>query len=459
MATACNSLFASTRQKLSDSNVIESITVKDIRFETSKDAHGSDAMHKDPDYSAAYVITKVAGVAHEGHGITFSLGRGNEIITTAVKSLKGLVEGCVARDIFCDFASFWKKLTCDSQLRWIGPEKGATHLAVAGIVNSLWDLWAKIEEKPVWKLLSSMSPKEIVSLVDFTYMTDVLTPKEAEMILESKLETRSEREAQIMSEGYTAYTTSAGWLGYSDERIRSLCRSALEEGFDNFKVKIGQDVDDDIRRCAIIREEIGPDRKLMTDANQRWEVAQAIEWMKKLVKFKPIWIEEPTSPDDILGHLEISKSLASDNIGVATGECCQNRVLFKQFIKTGALQYCQVDSARLGGINENIAVILMAAKYGIPVCPHAGGVGLCEMVQHLSFFDFVCVSGSKNGRIIEYVDHLHEHFVNPVVMKRGCYMPPLKPGYSTEMKAESLYSQEYPNGSAWSNSQRTENNS
>lgn len=448
---ATESLFTSTRQKLTEANIIECITVKDVRFPTSKEAHGSDAMHKDPDYSAAYVIIKVSGIAHEGHGLTFSVGRGNEIITAAVNSLKHLAEGCVLRDIFCNFASFWKKLTCDSQLRWIGPEKGATHLAVAAIVNSLWDLWGKIENKPVWKLLSSMSPKEIVSLVDFTYMTDVLTPEEAEVLLESKVKTREEREACVMSDGLRGYTTSAGWLGYSDERIRSLCREALKEGFDSFKVKIGQDVDDDIRRCEIIREEIGYDRKLMTDANQRWEVTQAIEWMKKLAKFKPLWIEEPTSPDDILGHLEISQSLSPLNIGVATGECCQNRVLFKQFIKTGALQYCQIDSARLGGVNENIAVILMAAKYDLPVCPHAGGVGLCEMVQHLSFFDFICVSGSKENRILEYVDHLHEHFINPVVMRSGCYMPPQAPGYSTEMKAESLEAHLYPSGSVWCN--------
>ena len=442
-------LFASTREKLKDHHVVKEVLVKDIRFPTSKEAHGSDAMHKDPDYSAAYVVIRVTGLDKEGHGITFTVGRGNEIVVIAVKSLIPLINGCILREIFCNFAAFWRKLTCETQLRWIGPEKGAIHLAVAGVVNALWDLWGKVEGKPVWKLLSDFTPKEVISLVDFTYMTDVLTPAEAEAMLTSKVAGRSEREEELRVHGFTAYTTSVGWLGYSDELIRTLCKSALKDGFCNFKVKVGQDVEDDIRRCEIIRSEIGTENRLMLDANQRWEVEQAVNWMTELARFKPTWIEEPTSPDDILGHLEISEKLKPFQIGVATGEQCQNRVIFKQFLKTGALQYCQIDSARLGGVNENVAVILMAAKYGIPVCPHAGGVGLCEMVQHLSAFDYICVSGRREDSIIEYVDHLHEHFLHPVVIKNGCYMLPTAAGYSSEIKQQSLEDYEFPNGKEW----------
>ena len=449
MAASDEVLFASTRKNLTRDNAIEAVTIQDVRFPTSKEAHGSDAMHKDPDYSAAYVIIKAKGLAHEGHGISFTLGRGTEIVVAAAKALVPLVEGWVLLDIYCDFASFWRHLTCETQLRWIGPEKGAIHLAVAGIVNALWDLWGKIEGVPVWKLLSSMSPKEITSLIDFTYITDVLTPLEAEMILKSKLEGRAERERQLLDKGFTAYTTSIGWLGYSDEKISTLAKVALEDGFQNFKVKVGQDVADDMRRCGIIRDQIGWNHRLMMDANQRWEVSEAIDWMEKLAKFKPFWIEEPTSPDDVLGHLEISQRLAKHGIGVASGEHCQNRVIFKQFLKTGALQFCQIDSARVGGVNENVAVILMAAKFGVPVCPHGGGVGLCEMVQHLSYFDYICVSGTTENRIIEYVDHLHEHFVSPVEVEGGHYKPPTSPGYSCEMKQESIQKYSFPDGPAW----------
>ena len=449
MAAKDEVLFQSTRNKLTRDNAIESVTIHDIRFPTSKEAHGSDAMHKDPDYSAAYVILKAKGLPHEGHGISFTLGRGTEIVVSAAKALVPLVQGWSLLDIYCDFASFWRHLTCETQLRWIGPEKGAIHLAVAGIVNALWDLWGKIEGIPVWKLLSSMTPLEITSLIDFTYITDVLTPLEAEVILKAKLEGRGDRERWLRENGYTAYTTSIGWLGYSDERIRTLARTALTDGFQNFKVKVGQDVNDDIRRCAIIRDEIGWDNRLMMDANQRWEVSGAVEWMEKLAKYKPFWIEEPTSPDDVLGHLEISQRLAKHGIGVASGEHCQNRVIFKQFLKTGALQFCQIDSARVGGVNENLAILIMAAKFGVPVCPHGGGVGLCEMVQHLSFFDYICVSGATENRIIEYVDHLHEHFVSPVVVRGGRYELPESPGYSSEMKQESIVKFAYPNGAAW----------
>lgn len=449
MADREEAKFQSTRKKLTRDNAIESVTIHDIRFPTSKEAHGSDAMHKDPDYSAAYVVLKATGLPYEGHGISFTLGRGTEIVVAAAKSLVPLVQGWSLLDIYCDFASFWRHLTCETQLRWIGPEKGAIHLAVAGIVNALWDLWGKIEGMPVWKLLSSLTPSEITSLIDFTYITDVLTPVEAEAILKAKVEERSDRESWLRENGYTAYTTSVGWLGYSDDKIRTLAKAALTDGFRNFKVKVGQDVSDDTRRCAIIRDQIGWDNKLMMDANQRWEVSEAVEWMEKLVEYKPFWIEEPTSPDDVLGHLEISQRLEKHGIGVATGEHCQNRVVFKQFLKTGALQFCQIDSARVGGVNENLAIVLMAAKFGVPVCPHGGGVGLCEMVQHLSFFDFICVSGTTENRMIEYVDHLHEHFISPVVVEGGCYKLPESPGYSSEMKPASIIEYSYPDGPAW----------
>ncbi len=337
----------------------------------------------------------------------------------------------------------------DSQLRWIGPEKGAIHLATAAVVNAVWDLWAKLEGKPLWKLLADMSPDELVRCIDFRYITDALTPAEALAILQYNEATKASRVAEIQRDGYAAYTTSAGWLGYSDEKLRALCREALGQGFDYLKIKVGRDLADDMRRSAIIREEIGWDRKLMMDANQCWDVEPAIACMKELARFKPWWIEEPTSPDDVLGHAAIARALKPLGIGVATGEHCQNRVVFKQLMQAGAIQFCQIDSARLGGVNEILAVYLMAKKFGIPVCPHAGGVGLCEYVQHLQIWDFVSVSASQENRIVEYVDHLHEHFLNPCVMKNGRYMPPMAPGYSIEMKPASLAEFEFPHGKAW----------
>ncbi|HEX6070699.1 MAG TPA: enolase C-terminal domain-like protein, partial [Longimicrobiaceae bacterium] len=323
----------------------------------------------------------------------------------------------------------------DSQLRWVGPEKGVIHLATAAVVNAVWDLYAKAEGKPLWRLLAEMSPEEIVGCVDFRYITDALTPEEALEILRRQEPTRSAREAEMLRDGYPAYTTSAGWLGYPDEQIRRLCREGIAGGWSHFKIKVGRDLRDDVRRAAIIREEIGPERKLMMDANQVWDVGEAIASMRELARFDPWWIEEPTSPDDVLGHAAIARAVAP--IGVATGEHCQNRVIFKQLMQAGAIRFCQIDSCRLGGVNEVLAVLLMAAKFGIPVCPHAGGVGLCEYVQHLSIFDYICVSGSLEDRIVEYVDHLHEHFEDPVVIRAGRYMPPTAPGYSITMKAES----------------------
>lgn len=426
----------------------------DVRFPTSRDLSGSDAMNEAPDYSAAYVIlTTDSGL--EGHGLTFTIGRGNELCVAAIESLAPLVVGRTLESFTEDMGAFWRHVTGDSQLRWLGPEKGVIHLATAAIVNAVWDLWAKTENKPLWKLLSDMSPEEVVSCVDFRYITDALTPEEALEILRENEPTKGEREEEMRTHGYPAYTTSAGWLGYPDEKIRRLCREAVAEGWGHIKIKVGRDVEDDARRAQIIREEIGPDRKLMMDANQVWDVGEAISNMQYLKRFSPWWIEEPTSPDDVLGHAEIARSLESHGIGVATGEHCQNRIVFKQLLQAEAISFCQIDSCRLGGVNEVISVLLMAAKFGVPVCPHAGGVGLCEYVQHLSIFDYVAVSASLEDRVLEYVDHLHEHFVDPVRIENGRYVPPERPGYSIEMYHESLEEFEYPAGSAWAAEERS----
>lgn len=427
---------------------ITKLTVRDIRFPTSRQLDGSDAMNPDPDYSAAYVVLETDG-PHQGHGLTFTIGRGNEIVVTAVRALAPLIEGRTLESIQSDLGAFWRHITGDSQLRWIGPEKGAIHLATAAVVNAVWDLCAKHAGKPLWKFLADLSPEELVRCIDWRYLSDALTPAQAiEMLCELE-PTKAARERELLEHGYPAYTTSAGWLGYSDEKLRRLCREAIAQGWNHLKIKVGRDLADDIRRCKIIREEIGWDRKLMTDANQVWDVPQAIEWMQHLAKFKPWWIEEPTSPDDVLGHAAIARAMEPFGIGVATGEHCQNRVLFKQLLQSNAIRFCQIDAARLGGVNEVLAVLLLARKFGVPVCPHAGGVGLCEYVQHLSMFDYIAVSGSTENRVIEYVDHLHEHFFDPVTMKDGCYMPPQRPGYSIEMKPESLARHEFPTGAAW----------
>ena len=425
---------------------ITRVTARDIRFPTSRDRIGSDAMNPDPDYSAAYVVLETSQPGLEGHGLTFTIGRGNELCVAAVVALAPLVVGQTLDSFTADMGAFWRRITGDSQLRWVGPEKGVIHLATAAVVNAIWDLWAKSEQKPVWRLLCDMTPEEIVRCIDFRYITDALTPEEALGILRAAAPSRAERIAEMERDGYPAYTTSAGWLGYGDEQLRQLCRDALAEGWTHFKIKVGADIDDDIRRCTIIREEIG-DRKLMMDANQRWDVGEAIENMRRLARFDPWWIEEPTSPDDVLGHAAIARAITP--IGVATGEHCQNRVLFKQLMQAGAISFCQIDSCRLGGVNEILAVLLMAKKFGVPVCPHAGGVGLCEYVQHLSIFDYVCVSASLQSRLLEFVDHLHEHFVDPVRMKHGRYMPPTAAGYSITMKPQSLDQHEYPSGMAW----------
>jgi L-fuconate dehydratase len=427
---------------------ITRVDVHDVRFPTSRARDGSDAMNPDPDYSAAYVVLSTDHAdGLEGHGLTFTIGRGNELCVAAVRSLAPLVQGLTLEAIKADMARFWRRLTGDSQIRWVGPEKGVVHLATAALVNAVWDLYAKAEGKPLWQLLADMSPEELVRCIDFRYVTDALTPQEALDVLQTNAPTRAARESEIRSRGYPAYTTSAGWLGYPDDKIRRLCREGVTHGWSHFKIKVGRDLADDVRRAALVRQEIGPDRKLMLDANQVWDVGEAIAWMRELARFDPWWIEEPTNPDDVLGHATIARAIAP--IGVATGEQCHNRVMFKQLMQAGAIRFCQIDSCRLGGVNEVLAVLLLAAKFGIPVCPHAGGVGLCEYVQHLAIFDYICVSASLEDRVVEYVDHLHEHFVDPVVVRDGRYRVPMAPGYSITMRPESLVTYAYPHGPAW----------
>src|SRR2546421_4684240 len=429
------------------SNTITKIIVRDIRFPTSLTFDGSDAVNVDPDYSATYIVLETDNPGLRSYGLTFTNGRGNEICVAAVHALKHHLLGRTLESVVTDFAGFWLRITSDSQVRWLGPEKGVIHLAAGALLNAVWDLYARSEGKPLWKLLVDMSPEQIVSCIPFRHITDALTRPEAIEILRRNESTRTSREEEMRAAGYPAYTTSAGWLGYSDDKVRQLVRAGVADGWSHFKMKVGRDLEDDIRRAAIIREEIGHDRKLMMDANQIWDVDQAIDWMKPLAEFNPWWIEEPTSPDDVLGHAKIAKAVAP--IGVATGEACQNRVIFKQLLQAKAISFCQIDSCRLAGVNEVLAGTLMPHKFGVPVCPHAGGVGLCEHVQHLSLFDYIAVSASLENRITEYVDHLHEHFVYPVIMKDGRYLPPMDPGYSIEMKPRSLDYYEFPGGAAW----------
>lgn len=414
---------------------ITDLSTHDLRFPTSDNLDGSDAMNPDPDYSAAYVVLETDG-AHAGHGLTFTIGRGNEICVVAIEALRDRLVGLELDWIKEDMGRFWRHITGDSQLRWIGPDKGAIHLATGAVVNAVWDLWAKEAGKPVWQLVAEMTPEEIVQLIDFRYLTDAITPQEALSMLQEAHGGKAERIETLKAEGYPCYTTSAGWLGYPDDKLRRLCREAKEAGFTHTKFKVGRDLTDDIRRLTIAREELGWDMNIMIDANQVWEVETAIDWTKELAFAKPFFLEEPTSPDDVSGHKAIRAAIAP--IKVATGEMCQNRIMFKQFIKEGAIDIVQIDSCRMGGLNEVLAVMLMAAKYDLPVWPHAGGVGLCEYVQHMSMIDYVAITGEKNSKRIEYVDHLHEHFVDPCVVEGGAYRAPLEPGFSIEMKPESL---------------------
>ncbi|CAL8069421.1 unnamed protein product [Orchesella dallaii] len=431
---------------------ISRVEVLDIRFPTSLEAHGSDAMHTDPDYSCAYVVLHIAENPDlKGYGLTFTCGRGTEIVVQAVKTLRFLVEGQDCKKIWSDFSTFYRNLTSESQIRWVGPEKGVIQLATAAILNAIWDLWGRYENKPVWKLLVDLTPEQLVSTIDFRYIRDVISPEECIAMLKEKKDTASQREQELsQGKGYPAYTTSVGWLGYSDERILRLAKEQQALGLVSFKVKVGQNLEDDKRRLRLVRQAIGPNNKLMVDANQRWEVQESIDWVTSLKEFNLLWIEEPTSPDDILGHATIAKALKPLGIGVATGEMCQNRVIFKQLLQANAISFCQIDSCRVGGVNENLAIYFMAKKFGIPVCPHAGGVGLCGFVQHLQAWDYIQLSGSMENRMIEWVDHLHENFYSPPVVKDGHYLLPKDPGYNGQLKDESIATYEFPKGTYWS---------
>jgi L-fuconate dehydratase len=420
----------------------------DVRFPTSRELDGSDAMNPDPDYSAAYVVLRTdAADDLEGHGFAFTIGRGNDVETAAIGALRPYLVGRSVETIMADLGGFWKELVHDSQLRWLGPEKGVMHMAIGAVVNAVWDLAAKRGGKPLWLFLAQMSPEALVSLVDFRYLTDALTPDDALDILRKAAPGRAERIEHLQAAGFPAYATSPGWLGYDDAKLTRLCREAIAAGFQQIKLKVGANLEDDLRRMRIARAVCGPSFRIAVDANQRWDVRQAIDWVAALAPYEPFWVEEPTSPDDVLGHAAIARSIAP--IKVATGEHVQNRVVFKQLLQAGGLSYLQLDAARVGGVNENVAILLLAAKFGVPVCPHAGGVGLCELVQHLAMFDYVAVSGSLEDRTIEYVDHLHEHFIDPVVLRNGRYLAPLAPGFSATMRRETLVRYAYPNGPVW----------
>jgi L-fuconate dehydratase len=425
---------------------ITRVVTADVRFPTSRHLDGSDAMHPDPDYSAAYVVLETDGDL-AGHGFTFTIGRGNDLCVAAIEALGHHLVGLDVRSLGGDLGAIAKVLTQDGQLRWLGPEKGVIHLAAAALLNALWDLHAKAEGKPVWKLLSDLSPRQLVDLVDWRHLTDALTPDEAVELLERSVPGRAERERRLLADGVPAYTTSAGWLGYSDEAVVEKCRAVVAAGYRQVKIKVGAEyLGDDVQRVRLVRETIGPDIRLAVDANQVWEVDEAIRRIRALEPFDLAWVEEPTSPDDVLGHLAIANAV---DVPIATGEHCQNRVLFKQFLASGAMEVCQIDACRVAGVNENVAILLLAAKFGVPVCPHAGGVGLCELVQHLAMFDFVAVAGDVEGRIVEMADHLHEHFVHPVEVREGRYRAPLVPGFTSELLPASIEEFRFPGGAAW----------
>lgn len=425
---------------------ITKIEAKDIRFPTSLASDGSDAMNPAPDYSAAYVVLHTDTGAR-GHGFTFTIGRGNELCVAAINALAPSLIGSSLAVIVADMGTFWRNLAGDSHLRWVGPEKGTIHLGLAAIVNAVWDLWAKTAGLPVWQLVAELDPEQFVGLVDFSGLTDVLTREEALAIRRAARIGQADRTALIRRDGYPAYTTSAGWLGYPDDKIRALCRAAVADGWDAIKIKVGRSLDDDRRRCAIVRAEIGPARRLMIDANQVWEVDTAIDWVRALAEYDPYWIEEPVNPDDVAGHAKVARAVRP--IRVATGEHAPNRVAFKQFLVADALDVVQFDNCRLGGLNEALAVLLLAAKFGKPVCPHAGGVGLCQYAPHVSIIDFLCVSGSLDGRMTEHAGHLHEHFVDPVRLERGRYLVPDVAGFGAEMHRRTLEDFDFTTGRVW----------
>ncbi len=431
---------------------ITALDVIDVRFPTSRTLDGSDAMNPEPDYSAAYVVLRTNQTGPDGHALAgfsllFTTGRGNDVACAAVRSLAPYAVGRDVATLIADVGALARELTWDGQLRWLGPEKGVTHMAIGAVVNAAWDLRCRVEAKPLWRLLASMSPAEIVQQIDFTYIDDEITPTEATAMLDAAAPGRDSRIAALLDEGMPAYTTSAGWMGYDDAKVERLTKQAVADGFTMMKLKVGADVASDIRRFRVARAAAGQDVRIAVDANQRWGITEAIQWMSQLAEFDPYWIEEPTSPDDVLGHRTIHDAVAP--IRVATGEHVQNRVIFKQLLQARAIDVVQIDACRVGGINENLAILLLAAKFGVPVCPHAGGVGLCEMVQHLAMFDFIALSGATEGRWIEYVDHLHEHFVEPVVVTNGRYRAPRRPGIGAQMLDSSIAEFGFPDGPAW----------
>ncbi|MEH0548966.1 L-fuconate dehydratase [Streptomyces sp. B21-105] len=427
---------------------ITAVDTYDVRFPTSRELDGSDAMNPDPDYSAAYVVLRTdARDGHEGHGFTFTIGRGNDVQVAAIGALRPHLVGRSVEELCADPGSLSRDLIGDSQLRWLGPEKGVMHMAIGAVLNAVWDLAAKREDKPLWQLLAHADPEWLVSQVDFRYIADALTPEDALSLLREGRTGIAEREAMLRETGYPGYTTSPGWLGYSDDKLTRLAKQAVADGFTQIKLKVGADLDDDIRRLRTARAAVGDGIRIAIDANQRWNVDEAIEWTNALAEFDPYWIEEPTSPDDVLGHASVRRAVAP--VKVATGEHVQNRIVFKQLLQAGAIDVLQIDAARVGGVNENLAILLLAAKFGVPVCPHAGGVGLCELVQHLSMFDYLALSGTTENRVIEFVDHLHEHFTAPVVMRDGHYRAPLAPGFSATMREESITAYRYPDGAFW----------
>ncbi|SNX65492.1 L-fuconate dehydratase [Streptomyces sp. TLI_55] len=436
---------------------VTAVDTYDIRFPTSRELDGSDAMNPDPDYSAAYVVLRTdAGDGHEGHGFTFTIGRGNEVQVAAIQALRHHVVGRSVEELCADPQTLNRDLIGDSQLRWLGPEKGVMHMAIGAVVNAVWDLAAKRAGKPLWRLLADAEPEWLVRQIDFRYLTDALTPQEALQILRRGRAGAAERIGKLLERGYPAYTTSPGWLGYDDAKLTRLAAEAVADGFRQIKLKVGADLDDDLRRCRVARAVVGPGIRIAIDANQRWDVDEAVRWTKALAAFDPYWIEEPTSPDDVLGHAAIRKAVTP--VKVATGEHVQNRVVFKQLLQAGAVDVVQIDAARVGGVHENLAILLLAAKFGVPVCPHAGGVGLCELVQHLSMFDYVAVTGTTEDRVIEYVDHLHDHFLDPVVIREGHYTAPTAPGFSAAMRPESIARYTFPDGAFWAEDLADESN-
>jgi L-fuconate dehydratase len=428
--------------------LISSIETFDVRFPTSRERDGSDAMNPFPDYSAAYIVIRTSAGA-EGHGLVFTVGRGTEVQVVAVQALSRLVVGLPVDEILADPGALARRLTGDSQIRWLGPNKGVIHMAAGGIINAVWDLAARRAGKPLWKLLADLSPEQVVAQVDFRYLRDAMSEDEALVLLRDAKAGRGDRERVLLDTGFPAYTTTPGWLGYDEEKLVRLCREAVADGFSLIKLKVGGNLADDVRRFRLAREAVGPEVRIAVDANQIWGVAEAVTWMEELRQFDPYWIEEPTSPDDVLGHAAIRRALAP--IRVATGEHVQNAVVFKQLLMADAVDVVQIDACRVGGVNENLAILLLAAKFGKPVCPHAGGVGLCELVQHLAMFDFLAVSGSVLDRSIEYIDHLHEHFVDPVRIRDGRYAAPTAPGMSAQLRPESLAAYRYPDGPQWTN--------